>query len=585
MARQQADPSFVLNFFVEELNSDNVHHRLFAANNISLVAAAMGAEHARTDLMQFLKSANQLDGEVQMSLANGLGTLIKYVGGPDHAYVLLEPLKVLASAEESIVRDKAIESMGVICDAMPSANADTNLMTTCRDLSSAEFFTARASACAFIVKVYTKVSDQNKAQLRTLYKTLVKDETPMVRRSALKYLPKLCESLPSNIIIGEIAKEILMASANDDEDSVRLLLPATLSVISGKLNDGERSSLILSLIKMVVKDGSWRVRSSLANELPTIAKPFNQESLMNDICPILFRLMRDPEAETKTSACKSLSGILALLKGQEAFIAEKFVPEIRNLTNDGAPSVRREVAFRLMELASSIDRHNANSQIVPLFIQILRESDHEASVALLTSLLTYADKVDLAGMTPAILPVILEIAGETHWRVQIVIIKLIPLFANVLGLDEFTKKLFPLVTKWLSDSIYSVREQMATQLGTLVQQFGVDWATQQLAPVILQFKNSQNYLIRQVTLMCVTHLHGFIPTNALIKTFLPVVLHMSNDRCANVKFMVAKTLLLFVGSNEPKINQQIQACLKTLSVDPDTDVKYFACMAQLKCQS
>lgn len=80
MARQQADPSFVLNFFVEELNSDNVHHRLFAANNVTLVAAVMGPDHARAELMRLLTTANQLDGEVQMSLAGCFSSLIKYVG-------------------------------------------------------------------------------------------------------------------------------------------------------------------------------------------------------------------------------------------------------------------------------------------------------------------------------------------------------------------------------------------------------------------------------------------------------------------------------------------------------------------------
>lgn len=499
-------------------------------------------------------------------------------------HVLLGPLKVLASAEESIVRDKAIESMGVICDAIPAANADTNLMATCKDLATAEFFTARASACAFIVKVYNKVSDANKANLRQVFKSLVKDETPMVRRSALKYLPTLCEALPPNIITGEIAKEILTQSAADDEDSVRLLLPASLSVISGKLSDADRNSLIPQLVKMMVKDGSWRVRSSLATELPTIAKPFSTEAVTNDMCPILFRLLRDPEAETKTAACKAISGILELLNGEQAFIAEKFIPEIDTLTNDGAPQVRREIALRLMEVASVIDRHSANAAIVPLFVRILRDSDNEASVALLTSLLTYVDKVDLAGMTPAILPVILDIAFGTHWRVKVVIIKLIPSFASVIGLEEFSKKLFPLVTTWMSDSIFSVREQMAMQLGNLVKQFGTDWAVQTLAPAILQFKSNQNYLIRQVTLMCVNQLQGFLPMTVLIKQFMPTVLSMSNDRVANVKFLVAKTLLLFVGTNETKVNQQIQACLKTLSNDADTDVKYFACMALLKCQ-
>jgi serine/threonine-protein phosphatase 2A regulatory subunit A len=583
MARQQADPSFVLNFFIEELNSDNVHHRLFAANNVALIAAAMGPEHARQELMQFLLKANELDGEVQMSLASYFGSLIKYVGGPEYAHVLLGPLKVLASAEESIVRDKAIESMGVICDSISASN-DANLMATCKDLATAEFFTARSSACAFIVKVYGKVNEQNKTNLRLIFKGLVKDETPMVRRSALKYLPALCEALPSNIIIGDVSKEILSQALQDDEDSVRLLLPASLSVISGKLNDSERAALIISCIKQIVKDGSWRVRSSLATELPTIAKPFPVDSVMADICPILLRLLRDPEAETKAAACRSISGILPLLEHQEAYIAEKFVPEIDVLTNDPSSQVRREIGLRLMEVASAIERRAANAQIVPFFTRILHDSDNDASVAALTSLFTYVDKVDLAGMTPAMLPTILEIAFETHWRVKVVIIKLIPSFGRVLGLDEFTKKLFPLVNTWLSDQIFSVRETMAMQLGSLVQLFGVDWASQTLVPVILQFKSNQSYLIRQVTLMCITHLKGTLPLTVLVSKFLPTVLQMATDRIANVKFMVAKTLLLFWGTNDPKVNQQIQACIKTLCNDPDGDVKYFAWGVQLKCQ-
>jgi serine/threonine-protein phosphatase 2A regulatory subunit A len=518
-----------------------------------------------------------------MSLASCFGSLIKYVGGPEQAHVLLGPLKVLASAEESIVRDKAIESMGTVCDALSAAN-EPNLMTTCKDLATAEFFTARSSACAFIVKIYSRVNDANKSNLRQVFKSLVKDETPMVRRSALKYLPAFCEALPANIIIGEIAKEILQSSASDDEDSVRLLLPASLSVISGKLNDAERASLIISLVKLIHKDGSWRVRSALANELPAIAKPFNVESVQAEICPVLFRLMRDPEAETKSAACRAISGILALLGGQEAFIAEKFIGEMDGLTNDGSPQVRREVALRLMELASLIDKRAANAQIVPLFIRILHDSDNEASVAALASLLKYVDKVDLSGMTPAILPVILEIALETHWRVKVVIIKLIPSLANVLGLDEFSKKLFPLVGTWLADSIFSVREQMAAQLGPLVQQFGPDWACQTLTPLILSFKGHQSYLIRQVTLMCVTHLQGFLPTNVIAKQFLPAVLQMSTDKIANVRFGVAKSMVLFWGTGDAKINQQIQACIKNLAGDSDPDVKYYACGVQLKCQ-
>lgn len=584
MNRQQADPGFVLNFFTEELRSDNVHHRLFAASNISLVAAAMGPEHARTELMQFLLSANQLDGEVQMSLAQCLGSLVKYVGGPEYANVLLGPLKVLASAEESVVRDKAIESMNIVCNSIPAAQADVSLMQTARDLSTAEFFTSRSSACAFIVAIYEKVNEANKSNLRQIYKSLVKDETPMVRRSALKNLPKLCEALPANIIISDIAKDILMSSANDDEDSVRLLLPPSLSIISEKLNDQDRINLIIALSKNLVKDGSWRVRSAFAKEFPAIAKPFSVEVLTTELCPLLFRLLRDPEAETKTAACQTVSGILPYIAKEQTFVAEKLIPELKPLTNDGAPQVRREVALHLMELAPIIGNHNTSLSIIPLFLQILIDTDNEASVALLNSLLTHVDEVDLASITPAILPTILEIAGDTHWRVKVVIIKLIPHFAKVLGVEEFGKQVFQLVQTWLSDLFFSVRDEMTKQLGPLVTVLGQDWCTQTLTPVILALKLDKNYLIRQVTLLSVMQLKNSLQPAVFVKQFLPTVLYMATDRVANVRVLVSKALLLFIGIGEQKVQQQLQTILKQLSNDNDSDVKYFACMALLKCQ-
>lgn len=584
MTSQQADPAFVLNFFTEELTSDNVHHRLFAANNIALVAASIGHERARTDLMNFLLTANQFEGEVQMVLAGCLGKLVKYVGGPEHAHVLLGPLKVLASAEELVVRNKAMESMGVVCNSIPPDNSDSSLMSTARDLATADFFTSRSSACPFIVKIYPKVNDQNKADLCHIYKTLARDGTPMVRRSAFKHLPQLCEVIPPNIIVSEVAKDILTPCVNDDEDSVRLLLPASLSVISSRLKDEERHNLIVVLGKVIVKDSSWRVRSSFALELPTIAKSFSDNVIMDEICPFLFRLLRDPEAETKTAACKALSGILPLLSKQESFVSEKIIPEASTLTNDSAPQVRREIASHLMEFAPIIGNHNTSASIVPIFQQILHDNDNDASAALLKSLLQHVDSIDLATITPAILPVILEISGETHWRVKVVIIELLPSFTKVLDADDFNKKIFPLIKVWLSDLIYSVRKVMTETLPSIVKILGVDWAVNTLAPVIIGFKSDRNYLIRQVTLLSIQCLHGTIPDSQFAKTFLPVILQMASDPIPNVKSMSAKSLILFTGINDQKVTQQIQSTLKTLSSDHDQDVKYFACMALLKCQ-
>jgi len=58
---------------------------------------------------------------------------------------------------------------------------------------------------------------------------------------------------------------------------------------------------------------------------------------------------------------------------------------------------------------------------------------------------------------------------------------------------------------------------------------------------------------------------------------LPVVIGLSKDTVANVRFNVAKTLQK-IGPlmDASTINQQIKPCLDKLNLDADTDVKYFA---------
>jgi hypothetical protein len=123
-----------------------------------------------------------------------------------------------------------------------------------------------------------------------------KDQTPTIRRSALKYLPALCETRPRNVIIDDVANEILIQALQDNEDSDRLFLPTSLSVFFSRQRDTERATLIIPIIRSIVRDDSWRIRSSLANTLPTIAKPFLVDSVMNGVYPLPLRFLRDPEA-------------------------------------------------------------------------------------------------------------------------------------------------------------------------------------------------------------------------------------------------------------------------------------------------
>jgi serine/threonine-protein phosphatase 2A regulatory subunit A len=52
------------------------------------------------------------EDEVLTSLSEELGGFVEYVGGSEHAHVLLSPLENLAGIEEPMVRDKVCKHDG-----------------------------------------------------------------------------------------------------------------------------------------------------------------------------------------------------------------------------------------------------------------------------------------------------------------------------------------------------------------------------------------------------------------------------------------------------------------------------------------
>jgi hypothetical protein len=56
-------------------------------------------------LITYAESVEDED-EVLTALSEELGKFVEYVGGPEHAHVLLSPLENLAAIEEPLVREK-----------------------------------------------------------------------------------------------------------------------------------------------------------------------------------------------------------------------------------------------------------------------------------------------------------------------------------------------------------------------------------------------------------------------------------------------------------------------------------------------
>jgi len=105
------EPLYPIAVLIDELKNEDIQLRLNSIRKLSTIARALGEERTRKEMIPFLSENNDDEDEVLLAMAEELGVFIPYVGGVEHAHVLLPPLETLCTVEETCVRDKAVESL------------------------------------------------------------------------------------------------------------------------------------------------------------------------------------------------------------------------------------------------------------------------------------------------------------------------------------------------------------------------------------------------------------------------------------------------------------------------------------------
>lgn len=117
---------------------------------------------------------------------------------------------------------KAVDSLNAIIKHLDESSVN-GLKEMLKRLSGAEWFTSRVSVCGLFASVYAKTTSEDvKVELRVLFKSLVEDETPMVRRSAALSLGDLTNVVSKEAVISDMIP-LFNKLVSDEQDSVRLL--------------------------------------------------------------------------------------------------------------------------------------------------------------------------------------------------------------------------------------------------------------------------------------------------------------------------------------------------------------------------
>ncbi|CAM9338425.1 unnamed protein product [Discosporangium mesarthrocarpum] len=574
-----------LQLLQDDFSSSDQEIRLKAIKRVKLVADVLGPEVTRSELIPFINKILEDDDEILLALAEALGQLVPAVGGSAHGTLLLPSLENLAATEETVVRDKAVESACTVISLMEGGQAEVTAVL--KRLSTGDWFTAKVSACGLYAAAYKHVADpEQRGQLRSQFEVLSKDvDTPMVRRAAASNVGNFASVVEGTFLMTDVVT-VYKGLAADDQDNVRLLAVEQSGKVAKALVDQglaqECAAHVVPVIKHAVDDRSWRVRCALARTFNQAAQAVGSTVTTNDLLPCLTSLLQDHETEVRAAAIKDISSYVDLV-GATTFAAQ-VMPYVLALLQDGNQVVRAALSDSCMKLAPKLGQEHTMTHILPMLLAFLRDESAEVRLHILHQLDGLAEL--MPAMADQVLPLVLELGQDIIWRVRRAVMVSVPLLTERMGVSYFEEHLLELYLQAYRDSVNEVRVGASEGLQRLCRVCGSDWLQEKILPRIHGFYEEEStfYLIRIAILNALKKLANGEGSAAsvLVADVLELMLRGAHDGVPNVRFTAVRALQEMaphLDANAVEF-QQVRPCLTELmQSDPDDDVKFFAAQA------
>ena len=539
---------------IDELKSEDHSTRINAINSLETIAAAIGEERTREELVPY--TAELLDDdndEVLLAIAGKLGDLSKYVGSGSSLVCLLPPLNTLAANENSIVRERAVCSLNLIAEKLSSSDIKEHYLPMLTTLATNDWYSARIASCSLFSIIFPKMGLEAQSELIKLFVELGKDDTPMVRRAAAVNIGSMC-SIVSNADLGRLL-ELL---STDEHDSVRQMTLESIAKVIGKYKD------LIQLVKKLAKDKSWRVRYTLVEKIREYLEPFQTaEAIVNEV----VGLMNDAEPEVRCITLANLSHVIEKLSTENIDIF--ILPSFEKLSKDPSHYVRLSLVQAICQNSARLGVDTSIQKLLPIINQLIKDESFDVRISLADSMHLFNASIGPDKVLVYSVPFVLQLMKDNQWRIRLKVVESLPQVAEMLGVRGFNEHAAELMIKGAEDSVYGVRDATLEAFKQISSMFGDDWVKAKVLPLVQELARSPVFSKRMTALSAMNKFGELIGG----KEFFGIMEMLAADVVPNIKFNVAKS----IRNNCKKIKgQNFGKILDKLKGDNDFDVRFYA---------
>lgn len=456
MSNQKID---AIGLFKNELQEEQQSVKVNAIRRLSIVLNSPNLpSNAKTSLLEFLNTFVETsdNDEVLFGLAESLGECAGQFGADT---LMLDLLKKLLSADETVVRDKSVEAFISLITAIKKTEIKGKIVPFVVSLSKSDKFSQKMSALNAMAEMYPLVQNEERKILLGRINAMFSEESLILRRKLASRIGTLVKFIPKDVLVQDFFNHFKQLTL-DDSDSVRILCIESLVDLCGVFNDEENKMHVIPIIIQLTGDKSWRVKNHLAKNFAGLSKSLGQEISMTSLVSIFSTLLKDQENEVRISAVKSLKEFVAILAPEKV---NGILAYLQELSKDSVSLVRSGVCEVLLKMFgynfTNIEKTTMKTRIEPIIINLINDQDLEVKIEGLKLLKPLSDHIGnniIDFITSKQLQVDLT---SKNWRVRFAeleaLLDIARSFKNAKLFEKFFKKVF---FTGLKDTAFRVRQ-------------------------------------------------------------------------------------------------------------------------------
>ena len=151
----EVDPISTVALLIDDLSSEDPNAKMHSIQRLGQIASLLGAERCVEELIPMLTELiDKIDcnPDLMMNLADQLGQLTDHLGTQQEEKAancahLLRPLEIIAGSDDSVVQQKAINSLKKIVGVLSPATIQGQYVDLVGRLDEGDYYSMRIAAC------------------------------------------------------------------------------------------------------------------------------------------------------------------------------------------------------------------------------------------------------------------------------------------------------------------------------------------------------------------------------------------------------------------------------------------------------